>query len=107
MNEGIDMKGYKFVSPQKNKVIYIIINLLIVITTLALLFIYSNKTIVTGLCFSVLLLFNGIWGFNKKNYSFIHRDDKGYSTQYAWIIFLILGFLLLILCIVYFIVYIY
>jgi len=91
----------KFIPPKNHKVIYMTINATILIAFLTLLIVYGNNIVIMGLSMGTFFLFNGIWSLNKKNYSLIHRDDKSYSIQYVWIMALIVGILLLVICLVY------
>lgn len=75
-------------SPHKDfKKTYIIINILIIIGSITFLIFESwiNKLDISlGLCTGILLLFNGLWSINKKNYSFFHRDDTAITNRYYW-----------------------
>ncbi|HQD92571.1 MAG TPA: hypothetical protein PK924_04790 [Bacilli bacterium] len=88
-------------SPHKDlKKTYIIINILIIIGSITFLIFESwiNKLDISlGLCTGILLLFNGLWSINKKNYSFFHRDDTAITNRYYWFFLIAIGTFLLII----------
>lgn len=86
--------------PQRLKKTYIIINILIIIGSITFLIFESwiNKLDISlGLCTGILLLFNGLWSINKKNYSFFHRDDTAITNRYYWFFLIAIGTFLLII----------
>jgi hypothetical protein len=94
------VKDYKFISPKKNRAIYIIINTLIVASIILIRFIYE-EILYVAIPITAMFLFNGLWSINRKWYSFIHRDDESYYNKYVWLIFMILGILCSTLLIIY------
>lgn len=94
------MKDYKFISPKKNRAIYIIINTFIVTSIILIKFIYE-EILYVSIPIAAMFLFNGLWSINRKWYSFIHRDDKSYYNKDVWLIFIILGILFSTLLLIY------
>ncbi len=92
---------YQFRPPIKNRFVYIIVNGMIIITFFTLRMVGGNDAIMLGLSLGTFFLFNGVWSMNRKNFSLIHRDDKNSNLAYGWIIAVILGALLVILCLTY------
>lgn len=96
------MKDYKFTPPTKFKILNWIINVILILFII-LSMIFFDNIVEKSISLCIFLLYNGLWSINRKWYSLCHRDDESYNVKYVWIIFLILGCLLLILDIVYFI----
>ena len=97
----INMKDYKFTPPTKFKMLNWIINIILVISII-LSMIFIGGIIEKSISLCVFLLFNGLWSINRKWYSICHRDDESYNVKYIWIIFIVLGSVLLIFDIIYF-----
>lgn len=96
------MKEYKFIPPTKFKILNWIINTILIFFIILSMIIFDN-IVEKSMSLCVFLLYNGLLSINRKWYSLCHRDDESYNVKYVWIIFLILGFLLLICDIIYFI----
>lgn len=94
-------KSYGVHPPKRNKVLYIMINCLILFSAVGLIVFQGYNTIYLSLSLGVLFTFNGVWSINSKWYSFIHRKDKSYNNIYSWIIFTVLGISLLVLSLLY------
>lgn len=95
------MQGYKFIPPTKFKILYLIINI-IIICSVVIGMIFLDDLIEKSIPLCIFCLFNGFWSINKKWYSFFHRDNKDYSNVGVWIIWIVIGVLLLILDVLYF-----
>ena len=95
------MKGYRFMPPTKFKKLNWIINIILVVSII-ISAIYIDGLVEKSISICVFLLFNGLWSINRKWYSLCHRDDESYNVKYAWIIFIVLGGVLLICDIIYF-----
>ena len=97
------MQGYKFMPPIKFKTLYLIINILIIIS-LIIGMIFFDGLIEKSIPLCIFCLFNGFWSLNRKWYSFFHRNNKEYSNVGVWLIFIIIGTLLLVLDVLYYVV---
>lgn len=94
------MKKNVFNCPSKFKLIYLVINILLIISII-IVTICLKEIIFIAIPVSIFLLYNGLWSINKKWFSWIHRDNEAYYIKWVWIMFIILGGLLFILEILY------
>ena len=95
------MKDYKFTPPTKLKKLNWIINIVLVISMI-LSMIFIDGIIEKSISLCIFLLFNGLWSINDKWYSICHRNNESYNVKYVWIIFIVLGSVLLVFDIIYF-----
>ena len=94
------MKKDVFNCPSKFTLIYLVINILLIISII-IVKICLKEIIFIAIPVSIFLLYNGLWSINKKWFSWIHRDNETYYIKWTWIMFIILGGLLFILEILY------
>ena len=90
---------YHFSPPNKLKHIYIVINILLIITVILFALFFHSRVEVLGIPITVWVLFNGLWSLNGKWYSWFHKKDKSSSSNGFWLILLITGIVMSILMI--------
>ena len=90
---------YHFSPPKKLKTLYIIINILLIITVIIFALLFHSRVEVFGIPITVWMLFNGLWALNGKWYSWFHKKDKSSYSHGFWLILLITGVVMSILMI--------
>ena len=90
---------YHFSPPQKLKHLYIIINLLLIVTIIIFAILFRSRVEVFGIPIAAWALFNGLWALNGDWYSWFHKKDKSYYAHGFWLILLITGVVMSILMI--------
>lgn len=95
------MKGYKFTPPTKFKTLNLIINIILIISII-LSMIFIDGVVEKSIPLCIFTLFNRLWSINGNWYSICHRNDESYYVKYLWIILIVLGSLMLVCDIIYF-----
>jgi len=90
---------YHFSPPQKLKHLYIIINLLLIVTIIIFAILFHSRVEVFGIPIAAWVLFNGLWALNGDWYSWFHKKDKSSYSHGFWLILLITGVVMSILMI--------
>ena len=92
---------YRFSPPEKLKHIYIIINVLLIITIIFCAIRFRSCVEVSGIPITAWVLFNGLWSLNENWYSWFHKKDKSSYSHGLWLILLITGIVMSILMILF------
>ena len=76
------MKDYNFIPQKKFKILYDLINIIIIIPCILCL-LFTVHMIFKSIPLCIFCLFNGLWSINGKWYSWMHRNDESYNVKYV------------------------
>ena len=91
---------HRFNPPNKYKRIYILINIVILLSIIVITALFYNRIEIFGIPIALWWLFNGLWSVNSNWYSWFHRNDKSSYSHGFWLICLIGGIAMSILLVV-------